>query len=51
MTDIPYLGIFFSHGTPVWPWPVIIIYATILVYMNIRERPTIVYTIACVLYL
>ena len=22
MTDIPYLGIFFSHGTPVWPCPV-----------------------------
>ena len=20
---IPYLGTFFSHGTPVWPWPVI----------------------------
>ena len=24
MTDIPYLGTFFSHGTSVWPWPVII---------------------------
>ena len=23
MTHIPYLGTFFSHGTPVWPWPVI----------------------------
>ena len=23
MTYIPYLGTFFSHGTPVWPWPVI----------------------------
>ena len=22
MTYIPYLGTFFSHGTPVWPWPV-----------------------------
>ena len=23
MTYIPYLGTFFFHGTPVWPWPVI----------------------------
>ena len=23
MTYIPYLETFFSHGTPVWPWPVI----------------------------
>ena len=23
MTYIPYLRTFFSHGTPVWPWPVI----------------------------
>ena len=23
MTYIPYLGTLFSHGTPVWPWPVI----------------------------
>ena len=21
---LPYLGTFFSHGTPVWPWPVIV---------------------------
>ena len=25
MTYIPYLGTFFSHGTPVWPWPVILL--------------------------
>ena len=25
MTYIPYLGTFFSHGTPVWPWPVILV--------------------------
>ena len=24
MTYITYLGTFCSHGTPVWPWPVII---------------------------
>ena len=28
-----------------------LIYILLLVYMNIRERPKIVYTVACVLYL
>ena len=32
MTYIPYLGTFFSHGTPVWPWPVINMRPT--TYMN-----------------
>ena len=27
MTYITYLGTFCSHGTPVWPWPVIHMYA------------------------
>ena len=36
MTYIPYLGTFFSHGTPVWPWPVI--YIDHKIKMNIPER-------------
>ena len=52
MTYIPYLGTFFSHGTPVWPWPVIYMYCynirilntAVYIYMNIRERPKIYYS-------
>ena len=36
MTYIPYLGTFFSHGTPVWPWPVI--YIIILWEIKIKMR-------------
>ena len=36
---IPYLGTFFSHGTPVWPWPVIYIsYRKILKRVFPRTR-------------
>ena len=38
MTYIPYLGTFFSHGTPVWPWPVIFIRAQAKAYSHLPFR-------------